>query len=136
MRPEVEYLGHVITASGLKPSPHLTNAVLEFPRPSNTHELRRFLGMSSYYRRFIHNFARIAQPLHQLTCKGATFEWSTECEEAFKSLKERLATPPVLAFPPFDSDFTLETDASILGLGAILSQPQPGGKLHPVAYAS
>ena len=69
-------------------------------------------------------------------CKGASFEWSAECEEAFKSLKEQLVTPPVVAFLSFDVDFTLETDASIQGLGAILSQPQPDGKLHPVAYAS
>ena len=119
MQSKVEYLGHIITASGLKPSPHLTNAVREFPRPSNTHEVRRFLGMSSYYRRFNCNFAKIAQPLHKLTCKGAVFEWSTECKEAFNLLKKRLATPPMLAFPSFDSDFTLETDASIQGLGAI-----------------
>ena len=94
VRPDVEYLGHVITTSGLKTSPRLTNAVLEFPQPSNLHEVRRFLGMLSYYRRFIRNFAKIAQPLHDLMCKGATFEWSTGCEEAFKLLKERLATPP------------------------------------------
>ena len=133
---EVEYLGHIITPSGLKTSPRLTSAVLKFPRPGNVREVWRFLGMSSYYRWFICNFARIAQPLHNLTCKGASFEWSTECEEAFKSLKEQLVTPPVLAFPSFDIDFTFETDASIQGLGAILSQPQPDGKLHPVAYAS
>ena len=70
VRPEVEYLGHIITASELKTSARLTNAVLGFPRPSNVHEVRRFLGMSSYYRRFIQKFARIAQPLHDLTCKG------------------------------------------------------------------
>ena len=73
---EVEYLGHVITPSGLKTS--LTSAVLDFPQPINVHEVRRFLGISSYYRRFICNFAKIAQPLHHLTCKGASFEWSTE----------------------------------------------------------
>ena len=92
--------------------------------------------MLSYYRRFIRNIAKIAQPLHDLTYKGAMFEWSTGCEEAFKLLKEWLATPPVLAYPSFDVDFTLETDASIQGLGAILSQLQVDGNLHPVAYAS
>ena len=69
-------------------------------------------------------------------CKGASFEWSTECKEAFKSLKEQLATPPVLAFLSFHVNFTLETDASIQGLGAILSQLQTDRKFHPVAYAS
>ena len=75
---EVEYLGHVIIPSGLKTSPRLTSAVLDFPQPINVHEVRRFLGISSYYRWFICNFAKIAQPLHNLTCKGASFEWSTE----------------------------------------------------------
>ena len=92
--------------------------------------------MSSYYRQFIQNFARTVQPLHGLTCKGAMFRWSTECEKAFMSLKERLATPPVLAYPAFDVDFTLETDASIQGLEAVLSQPQADSKLDPVAFAS
>lgn len=92
--------------------------------------------MSSYYRRFIRNFVKIAQPLHVLICKGATFEWSADCEEAFKTLKQCLKTPPELAFLSFDVDFTLETDASIQGLGAVLSQLHPDGKLHPVSYAS
>ena len=109
---KVEYLGHVITPSGLQTTPHLTSAVLAFPRPSNVHEVQRFLGMSSCYRKFICNFVKIAQPLHCLTCKGAPFEWCTEYEKVFKSLKEQLATPPVLAFQSFDVDFTLETDVS------------------------
>ena len=71
-------------------------------------KVRKFLGVSSYYRRFICKIARIAQPLHDLTCKGASFEWSTECEEAFKLLKGQLVTPPVLVFLSFDVDFTLE----------------------------
>ena len=136
MRGEVDYLGHVITAGGLKPNPRLTNAVQEFPRPSNLQEVRRFLGMTSYYRRFIANFAKVAQPLHQLTAKGVPFDWTWECETAFQTLKSRLVTPPVLAYPCFTKDFTLETDASIQGLGAVLSQVQEDGKLHPVAFAS
>lgn len=92
--------------------------------------------MSSYYRRFISNFARIAQPLHQLTAKGYPFHWTAECEAAFLSLKTLLVSPPVLAYPCFTMDFTLETDASIQGLGAMLSQVQDDGKLHLVAYAS
>ena len=133
---EVDYLGHVITAGGLKPNPRLTDAVQKFPEPQNLQDVRRFLGMSSYYRRFIPNFAKVAQPLHQLTAKNVPFNWTAECEAAFLSLKTRLVTPPVLAYPSFTKDFTLETDASIQGLGAVLSQVQEDGKLHPVAYAS
>ena len=136
MRESVDYLGHVITATGLRTNPRLADAVREFPRPENVHDVRRFLGMTSYYWQFIPNFARAAQPLHRLTAKDVPFNWTADCEGAFVSLKTRLASPPVLAYPFFGDDFTLETDASIQGLGAILSQVQPDGKLHPVAYAS
>ena len=135
-RREVEYLGHLITPGGLHPNVRLTSAIQAFPRPKNLPEVRRFLGMASYYRRFIPNFARIAQPLHRLTGKDVPFTWSDEAESAFVTLKSKLVTPPVLAYPRFGEEFTLETDASIQGLGAVLSQKQDDGKLHPIAYAS
>lgn len=78
----------------------------------------------------------IAQPLHELTRKNSDFVWSEKCKSAFGELKSRLASPPILAYPSFDRDFVLETDASIQGLGAVLSQVQADGKLHPIAYAS
>ena len=78
----------------------------------------------------------IAQPLYQLTCKGVTFSWSEDCCSAFENLRTRLVKTPVLAYPSFDQDFILETDASIQGLGAVLSQHQEDGKLHPIAFAS
>ena len=127
MRKEVEYLGHIITAEGLKPN---------FPVPKNVPDMRRFLGMASYYRRFIPKFAKIAQPLHHLTAKDVPFQWSPECEAAFAILKEKLVTHPVLSYPRFGEEFTLETDASILGLGAVLCQKQADRRLHPIAYAS
>ena len=136
MRKELEYLGHVITAEGLKPNLRITEAVRNFPTPENVPSVRRFLGMASYYRRFIAGFAKTAQPLHQLTAKNVPFQWSPECETAFVALKDKLVTPPVLAYPRFGEGFTLETDASISGLGAVLSQKQADGRLHPVAYAS
>ena len=82
------------------------------------------------------NFAKIARPLHLLTCKGAEFRWTEECEAAFRSLKDKLTSTPVLAYPCFDKDFILETDASIMGLGAVLSQRQADGLPHPIAFAS
>ena len=136
IRKEVEYLGHMITPEGLKTNPRLVAAVERFPRPQNLSEVRRFLGLSSYYRRFIPQFSQIAQPLHALTRKGAEFQWTDACEEAMKTLKERLVSAPVLAYPSFDKPFVMETDASIAGVGVVLSQPQKDGQLHPVAYAS
>jgi len=78
----------------------------------------------------------VAEPLHHLTCKNVTFEWSQEYQTAFEELKRRLITPSVLAYPNFDLDFALETDASHQGLGAVLSQRQEDGRFHPIAYAS
>ena len=106
------------------------DAVREFPVPSSTPDVRRFLGLASYYRRFIPQFAKRAQPLYQLTCKSATFSWTEACHTAFEDLKTRLTEAPVLAYPSFDRDFILETDASIKGLGAVLSQRKEDEKLH------
>ena len=131
-RKEVDYLGHVITPTGLKPNQKLVIAVQEFPVPNDVRELRRFLGLASNYRKFIPQFARIAEPLHHLTRKEVEFVWS----ETFDSLKHKLTVAPVLAYPSFDRDFVIETDASVKGIGAILSQKQDNGKLHPVAFAS
>ena len=81
-------------------------------------------------------FASIAQPLYALTKKNAPFQWTAECESTFDYFKTSLITTPVLAYPNFEQSFILETDTSILGLGAILSQIQADGRLHPIAYAS
>ena len=136
IRSEVEYLGHIITPQGLKTNPRLVSAVVEFPVPQNLREVRQFLGMCSYYRRFIPCFSVIARPLHHLTRKGAEFVWSPDCEGGFRALKEKLTHPPVLAYPSFEKSFVLETDASGSGLGAVLSQPLDDNVNHPIAYAS
>ena len=136
LRQEVDYLGHMITRHGLKTNPRLVLAVSEFPTPRSVRETRQFLGLSSYYRRFIPMFSRVAQPLHSLTKKGAQFEWNVDCQRAFEELKSHLTHTPVLCYPSFEKDFVLETDASSQGIGAVLSQRQEDGQLHPVAYAS
>ena len=133
---EVRYLGHTITPAGLKPNDDQLKVVKEYPSPKNVKELRQFLGLASYYRRFIKEFAKIAHPLHALTCKGKVFVWTEECQSAFQDLKRKLVTAPVLAIPNFDKGFLLETDASIKGLGAVLSQQQKDDHMHPVAFAS
>ena len=136
LRTEVQYLGHIITPSGLNTNPNLVSAVREFPTPLNMQEIRRFLGLCSYYRRFIPLFSKIAQPLHNLTRKEVRFQWNEQRVEAFRQLKDRLTHAPVLAYPSFENDFVLETDASIEGIGAVLSQTHDDNLLHPVAYAS
>ena len=112
-RKEVEYLGHLITPSGLKPNHKLVMAVQEFPLPRDIRELRRFLGLASYYRKFIPQFSKIAEPLHNLTRKEVEFVWSDACQSAFESLKCKLSVAPVLAYPSFEKDFVLETDACL-----------------------
>ena len=111
--PEVEYLGHVLTPEGLKTNPATVSAVREFPVPTNVKEVRGFLGLSSFYRRFINGFAAITQPLHRLTRKGVHFRWSVECQQAFETLKQLLTSAPVLAYPRMEDPFVLETDASV-----------------------
>ncbi len=133
---QVEYLGHIVSGGGIHTDLMKLQAVSEFPRPTNLKALRSFLGLTSYYRRFIPNFARVAAPLHALTKKDAEFAWTTQCAEAFDRLKSLLTSAPVLAFPDFRVPFILETDASGNGLGAVLAQRQEDGSVRPVAYAS
>ena len=132
---EVLYLGHLVSAKGIYPNPAKTKAVKEFPIPTNVKAVRRFLGLASYYRRFVPNFAKVASPLHALTRQDVPFQWTAQCQQAFERLKDLLTSPPVLAYPNFAAKFVLHTDASGEGLGAVLEQEQDG-KLHPVAYAS
>ncbi len=98
-------------------------------------EVQQFLGLASYYRRFIRDFARIAKPLHLLTERGRPFKWTGECATAFAELKSRLVSSPILAFPDHSLPFTLDTDASHVGVGAVLSQVQ-NGQERVIAYAS
>ena len=93
-------------------------AVQCFQTPTDLKSVRRFLGMSSYYRKFIPQFAKVAEPLHKLTRKDTEFVWSEKCESAFKALKESLTKATVLVYPTFTEPFILETDGSIQGLGA------------------
>ena len=122
---KVSYLGHVFSASGMAPDPQKVEAIHDWPTPKDATALRQFLGLSSYYRRYIHNFADIAAPLNTLTQKATSFTWSHECDKAFTTLKYRLTKAPVLAYPCFSTNsdqFTVYTDASGVGLGAVLEQ--------------
>lgn len=132
---EVTYLGHIVTSEGVKPDPSKLKAVKDFPRPRNAKEVRGFLGLAGYYRRYIPYFADIAKPLTQLVGKSATFNWGKEQEDAFSILKTALCSESVLVYPDFRDPFILATDASNVALGAVLSQIR-NGEERPICYAS
>ena len=133
---QVLYLGHTISDQGISPDATKIEAIKNFPKPINLKSLRSFLGLAFYYRRFIPGFSAVANPLFKLTRKNANFCWSDTCQEAFDRLKQLLTNAPLLVFPNFSRGFVMETDASGVGLGAVLAQEVEDGKLHPVAYAS
>ena len=132
----VDYLGYIVSAEGITTHPKKMNAILDFPVPQDVKSLQSFLGLTSYYRRFVRNFSKIAHPLYQLTKKDAVFTWNCECQKALDQLKAALTDSTTLAFPNFEAEFILETDASTLGLGAVLSQYQSDESLRPISYAS
>lgn len=107
-----------------------------FPVPKDVKSLNQFLGLSSFYQQFVCSFAKIAEPLHGLTRRDTPFVWSSDGQQSYERLKSNLIESSVLAYPNFSKDFCLETDASMKGLGAILSQVGEDGKRHPTAYAS
>ncbi|GBM28862.1 Retrovirus-related Pol polyprotein from transposon opus, partial [Araneus ventricosus] len=132
---EVTYLGHVISAEGVKTDPGKIKAVVDWPRPDKIHDLRSFLGLCTYYRRFVKNFSTIARPLHKLTEAKSNFNWTDECEKSFNSLKQALTSSPILTYPRTDKDFILDTDASNEGIGAVLPQ-NTGNEERVIAYFS
>lgn len=132
---EVAYLGHLISEDGVKPCPKKIVAVQNFPKPKSARNVREFLGLAGYYRRFIGEFAQISKPLTRLLNKDSKFVWGSDQEEAFKTLRSALCDDPVLQYPDFSKPFNVACDASGYALGAVLSQGELG-KDRPIAYAS
>ncbi|CAJ2645706.1 unnamed protein product [Trifolium pratense] len=128
---EVSFLGHVISSGGIAVDPAKVDAVLQWGMPESVSEIRSFLGLAGYYRRFIEGFSKLALPLTQLTRKDQAFVWNVKCEESFQELKKRLTTAPVLILPDAKESFVVYCDASKMGLGGVLMQ-----KGQVVAYAS
>jgi hypothetical protein len=127
---QVEYLGHVISKEGVATDPKKIAAIVDWPQPGNVTELRSFLGLTGYYRRFIQNYGIICKPLFE-ALKKDNFQWSENQTEAIQLLKEKMIAPHVLALPDFTTPFTLEADACDYGIGAVLMQ-----KGRPISFLS
>ena len=132
---QVSYLGHLVSEEGIYPLYENIKKVLTYPVPTNLKQLRGFVGLSSYYRKFVEKFAQIAKPLTELTKKEVNWTWQSEHQQAFDTLKNKLVNPPILQYPRYDIPFTLFTDASDNCIGAVLSQTLDGRE-RVVAYGS
>ena len=149
---EVGFLGHVLSKKGVSPNPEKITKIKNWPIPTSSKEVHSFIGLASYYRRFIPNFAKWAGPLHALIIPAATmckvragilkksdipeFKWTEDCQTGFDNLKNALTSAPILAYPDYSKPFILETDASLKGLGAVLSQRSEDNTVRVIAYAS
>lgn len=135
LKHETPFLGHIITPEGVKPNPDKIDAVLKYPIPKTAKQIKAFLGLLGYYRRFIPEFAKITKPLTACLKKGSKILLNTEYINCFEHCKTLLTNDPILVYPDFTSEFTLTTDASNFALGAVLSQG-PANSDRPIAYAS
>lgn len=132
---EVPFLGHIVSGAGVRPNPDNVAKIMDWPEPTSVTEVRQFLGLCSYYRRFIRNFSVVAKPLTNLTCKDSPLVWDSKCQTAFDELKSCLTGPEIMAYPKAGASFILDTDACDVGIGAVLSQVSDGQE-KVIAYAS
>jgi transposase InsO family protein len=133
---EVSFLGHIINEKGISVQQHKVKAVNEWPQPKTRKDVKSFLGLTGYYRKFVHGYSKIALPLTELTKTQVTFVWGEEQQKAFDELKAKLTSAPVLAHPDPSRQYILHTDASGFATAAVLSQQQEDGTIRPVAYYS
>jgi len=135
LRAEVSFLGHVVSGEGVATDFSKIELIRDWPTPTDVKEVRSFLGLATYYRRFVRTFAEIAALLHALTAKNKQFEWTANCDRAFGRLKFAIISPPILAMPNDADPFLLDTYACDVSIGAVLSQVQNGVE-KVIAYAS
>ena len=139
----IHYLGHLISADGIRPLKDKLDSIRDMPAPSNSKEVKQFLGLVGYFRKFVPCFAALSRPLSKLTCKDKVFEWTKECEKAFATLKEKLCAQPILQYADTTKGYTLYTDASKYGWAGVLTQLHTtviDNKAittdHPIGYVS
>ena len=139
----VQYLGHLVSGKGIRPLPEKLDSIKKMPAPTTPKEIKQFLGLVGYYRKFIPRFADIARPMTNLTKQDIPFEWTVQCQAAFELLKEVIITSPILKYPDPNKGYTLFTDASKYAWACVLTQEyqhEKGGKEykinHPITFAS
>lgn len=133
---EIRFLGHIVSGKGVSADPDQVEAIQSYPVPTNLKEIQRFLGLAGWYHKFVPDFSKVAQPLNDLKKKGKPFIWSQACQYSFDKLKSSLMSPPVLGHPSPDHPFFVYTDASDIGLGAVLTQRKDDGTEEVLSYAS
>ncbi len=133
---DIMFLGYRITSKGVCIDDSRIKVLKNYPKPSKSKNVKEFLGLTGYYRQFIRDYADLTEPLNNLTRKNVKFSWCDRCESSFRSLIKSLSEKPILAFPNLDAPFYLSTDASQVGIGAVLSQRDEHQREHPVYYAS
>lgn len=136
LQKQCEFLGHIVTQNGIRPNPAKIEKILNWPIPKSTTQIKGFLGLLGYYRKFIRDFAKLTKPLTKCLKKDSKIKHDEQFIKCFNDCKHLLTTDPILKYPDFKRRFILETDASDFALGAVLSQKFEDGKEHPIAYAS
>ena len=131
----VKYLGHILSPKGIRPNPEKVEVIKNYPIPKTVTQVRRFLGMTQYYRRFQTNYANLAKPLQNLTKNDVEYKWTDSCQKSFDKLIENLTTAPLLAYPDCNKPFILSCDASDVAIGFILSQYGEDSLEHVIEYA-
>jgi hypothetical protein len=128
---EIKFLGHIVNSEGIRPDPKKVEVVQNWPEPKNVYEVRSFLGLANYFRKFISYYSEVAAPLTNLTKKSHVWAWTGKCQDAFDKLKQILTEAPLLITPDDSKTYCVVTDASDIGLGGVLLQEG-----HPIAYES
>ena len=146
LKRHIQYLGHLISENGFKPLPEKLKSIREMPHPKNPKEVKQFLGLIGYYRKFVPRFADLSRPLTLLTRHDADFQWTEKCQKSFNNLCQLLMQHPILKYPDQTKPYVLFTDASKIGWSGVLTQPyteqsESSGhsrkpKYHPVCYVS
>jgi len=131
---KVDFLRMIVSRDGIKMDPEKVNAILKWPEPTNVKQVRAFLGLSNFYRQFIKDYAIMARPMTDLTCKDTVFNFREKERAAFEALKAAFTRAPVLQYPDQDCEFRLETDASEFAIGGVISIKCKGSEFRPIAY--